>query len=303
MPDEASSDHTRDRMQALLTVCVLAVASVAIALLGATPARVSTSELMGDARSPGDAAFVASHRGDSASAPENTIPAVESAIAGGFAYVEVDVVLTADGHPVLMHDRTVNRTTNGRGKIAELTLAEVRALDAGSWFDASFAGTPVPTLEEFLDVLAASNAKGLIELKGVWDAESAARFATAVVSRGLERDVAVASFDTRTLAHVSTASSIIYRLAIFRALPDDVVAAARTMGVRGVLTNERSIAARPEVVDELHSQGMRVVVYTLNEDAQWGEATDLGVDGIVTDDPGSLFEWQADASGARRPRG
>ena len=128
---------------------------------------------MGDARSPGDAAFVASHRGDSASAPENTIPAVESAIAGGFAYVEVDVVLTKDGQPVLMHDRTVDRTTNGHGKVAELTLAEVRALDAGAWFDASFAGTRVPTLEEFLDVLAASNSKGLIELKGVWDAEAA----------------------------------------------------------------------------------------------------------------------------------
>ncbi|HEX5859050.1 MAG TPA: glycerophosphodiester phosphodiesterase family protein [Microbacterium sp.] len=296
MPDEASSDHTRDRMQALLTVCVLAVASLAIALLGATPARVSTSELMGDARSPGDAAFVASHRGDSASAPENTIPAVESAIAGGFAYVEVDVVLTADGQPVLMHDRTVDRTTNGHGRIAELTLAEVRALDAGAWFDPSFAGTQVPTLEEFLDVLAASHSKGLVELKGVWDAEAAMRLTTAVVSRGLERDVAVASFDTRTLAHVSTASPVIYRLAIFRALPDDVVAAARTMGVRGVLTNERSITARPEVVDELHAEGMRVVVYTLNEDAQWGEATDLGVDGIVTDDPGSLFEWQAGAS-------
>ena len=119
---------------------------------------------------------------------------------------------------------------------------------------------------------------------------------TAVVARGLERDVAVASFDTRTLAHVSTASSVIYRLAIFRALPDDVVAAARTMGVRGIWRRSKAVIARPEIVDELHAQGMRVVVYTLNEDAQWLEATDLGVDGIVTDDPGSLFAWQADAS-------
>lgn len=296
MPDDSSSDPARDRMQALMTVCVLAVASLAIAMLGATPARVSTSELMGHARSPGEAAFVASHRGDSASAPENTLPAVQSAIAGGFPYVEVDVVLTEDGHPVLMHDRTVNRTTNGRGRIAELTLAEVRALDAGSWFDPAFAGTRVPTLEEFLDVLAASESKALIELKGVWDADAAARFASAVVARGLERNVAVASFDTRTLAHISTASSVIYRLAIFRALPDDVVAAARTMGVRGIVAREKAVIARPEIVDELHAQGMRVVVYTLNDGAQWLEATDLGVDGIVTDDPGSLDAWQADAS-------
>ena len=171
MPDEASSDHTRDRMQALLTVCVLAVASVAIALLGATPARVSTAELMGGARSPGDAAFVASHRGDSASAPENTIPAVERAIAGGFAYVEVDVVLTKDGQPVLMHDRTVDRTTNGHGQDRRAHPRRGAGARCRAWFDASFAGTRVPTLEEFLDVLAASNSKGLIELKGVWDAE------------------------------------------------------------------------------------------------------------------------------------
>lgn len=295
MPDEAASD-TRNRMQALLTVVVLAVASIAIALLGATPARVSTTELMGGARSPGEAAFVASHRGDSVAAPENTLPAIEKAIAGGFSYVEVDVALTADGHAVLMHDRTVKRTTNGIGAVADLTLAQIRALDAGSWFDPSFAGTQVPTLEEFLDVLASSNSKGLIELKGEWDAAGAERFAAAVVARGLEHHVAVTSFDARTLAHVSAASTVIHRLAIFKALPDDVVAAARTMGVRGILASRRAIAQRPEVVDELHAEGMRVVVYTLNEDVQWLEATDLGVDGIVTDDPESLYRWQADAS-------
>ncbi|HWI32211.1 MAG TPA: glycerophosphodiester phosphodiesterase family protein [Microbacterium sp.] len=295
MPDEAASDD-RSRMQALVTVCVLAVASIAIALLGATPARVSTTELMGDARNPGDAAFVASHRGDSASAPENTLPAIEKAIAGGFPYVEVDVALTADGHAVLMHDRTVKRTTNGVGAVADLTLAQIRALDAGSWFDPSFAGTPVPTLGEFLDVLADSHAKGLIELKGEWDAAGAERLAADIAARGLEHHVAVASFDARTLAHLSAASPVIHRLAIFKVVPDDVVAAARTMGVGGILADRRTIAERPEVVDELHEQGMRVVVYTLNEDVQWLEATDLGVDGIVTDDPGSLYAWQAGAS-------
>jgi glycerophosphoryl diester phosphodiesterase len=96
---------------------------------------------------------------------------------------------------------------------------------------------------------------------------------------------------------MSAASSVISRLAIFRVLPDDVVGAARTMGVRGIVAKERAVLARPGVVDELHAHGIRVVVYTLNEDAQWLEATGLGVDGIVTDDPNSLFAWQADASG------
>ena len=115
---------------------------------------MSATELLGDPRTPGDAAFIASHRGGGATAPENTLPAITAALAGGFDYVEVDVALTADRQPVLMHDATVDRTTDGHGRLAALTLAEVRALDAGSWFDPDFAGTQVPTLAEFLDVLA-----------------------------------------------------------------------------------------------------------------------------------------------------
>ena len=113
MPDDAASDHARDRIHALLIVCVLAVASLVIAFLGATPARVSATELLGDPRTPGDAAFIASHRGGGATAPENTLPAIEAALSGGFDYVEVDVALTADRQPVLMHDATVDRTTDG----------------------------------------------------------------------------------------------------------------------------------------------------------------------------------------------
>ena len=143
MPDDAASAHTRDRIHALLIVCVLAVASLVIAFLGATPARVSASELLGDPRGPGEAAFIASHRGGGATAPENTLPAIRAALSGGFDYVEVDVALTADRQPVLMHDAKVDRTTDGHGRLASLTLAEVRALDAGSWFDPEFAGTQI----------------------------------------------------------------------------------------------------------------------------------------------------------------
>src|SRR6478752_4437127 len=156
MPPAAASDRARDRTHALLVVCVLAAASLVIAFLGASPARVSATELWGDPRTPGDAAFIASHRGGGATAPENTLPAISAALAGGFEYVEVDVALTADGHPVLLHDATVDRTTDGSGRLSALTLAQVRRLDAGSWFDPAFAGARVPPLAEFLDLLAQS---------------------------------------------------------------------------------------------------------------------------------------------------
>ncbi|MCH6232147.1 hypothetical protein MK786_15450 [Microbacterium sp. CFH 31415] len=299
MPYSAASDRPRDRIHALLVVCVLAVASLVIAFLGASPARVSATELLGDPRTPGDAAFIASHRGGGATAPENTLAAVSAALAGGFEYVEVDVALTADGHPVLMHDARVDRTTNGTGRLDSLTLAEVRALDAGSWFDPSFAGTRVPTLVEFLDLLAQSGGRAIIELKGEWDAAAAGRALAEVTSRDLASRVAIASFDARSLALSAAASDVVPRLLILKHLPKDVVTATQQAGARGIIVDRRAVLARPEVVDALHAEGTRVVVYTLNKDAQWDAVTALGVDGIVTDDPHTLSEWQSASAGKR----
>lgn len=95
--------------------------------------------------------LVSHHRGASQYAPENTLEAFRKSIALGADYVEFDVRTTKDGHHVLMHDGTLDRTTNGHGPVREKTLPEIRALDAGSWFGASFKGAKVPTLDEFLD--------------------------------------------------------------------------------------------------------------------------------------------------------
>ena len=90
------------------------------------------------------------HRGDRKNAPENTVPAVQSAVNKGAHQIEFDVQRTRDGHLVIMHDGSVNRTTNGSGLVADMDFAAIRALDAGAWFAESFAGTQVPTLEEVL---------------------------------------------------------------------------------------------------------------------------------------------------------
>ncbi len=292
MPDDAASEHARDRIHALLIVCVLAVASLVIAFLGATPARVSSSELLGEERTPGEAAFIASHRGGGATAPENTLPAIQAALGGGFDYVEVDVALTADRQPVLMHDAKVDRTTDGHGRLAEMTLAQVRTLDAGSWFDPKFAGTRVPTFVEFLDVLAASGNRAIVELKGPWDADAVVAAIAELAARDLERRVVIASFDARTLALASAASEVVPRLLILKHVPDDVVRAAAEAGVRGILVDRKAVLARPAMVADVHAAGVRIVVFTLNRDSQWDDVTALGVDGIVTDDPGTLSRWQ-----------
>ena len=116
-------------------------------------------------------------------------------------------------------------------------------------------------------------------------------------ARGLERRVALSSFDARTLAVAGAASTVIPRLFILAHLPDDVVRAATEASVRGIVVDRKALLNRPEVVDELHAAGIRVVVYTLNSDTQWDAVTALGVDGIVTDDPATLSTWQQGVAG------
>lgn len=281
------------RLSALVIASVLAVASVMIAALGASPARVSVQEALGDPRMPGEQAFIASHRGAVRDAPENTLPAIEAALDAGFDYVEVDVVLTADGHAVLMHDPTVDRTTDGRGRVDRLTLEQIRGLDAGVSHALAFTGTPVPTLGEALDVVAAKGGRAVLDLKGAWTAEAAADLVREVRVRGLESAVIVAAFDARTLALVAACSEVITRMVTLRRVPADLVDAVVQIGARGVIVEHRELVRHPEIVEQLHAAGLRVAVYTPNSDRHWRAITALGVDGIVTDDPAMLRAWQS----------
>ena len=94
--------------------------------------------------------YVAAHRGWSEKYPENTMLAFRAAAELGVDQIELDVRCTADGELVVIHDATVDRTTNGHGAVADMTLSELRALDAGSWKGEEFAGANIPTLDEFI---------------------------------------------------------------------------------------------------------------------------------------------------------
>lgn len=99
-------------------------------------------------RNAGTRPHISGHRGNSLHAPENTLPALQSVLDAGGNAAEIDVVLTADGEIVVMHDLLVDRTTDNTGAVADMTLADVKRLDAGAWYGAEFAGTLVPTLNE-----------------------------------------------------------------------------------------------------------------------------------------------------------
>jgi len=115
------------------------------------------------------------HRGASGYAPENTLAAFRKAVAMGLGFIETDLQLSRDARFVAIHDDTVNRTTNGQGSVHDLTLAELRRLDAGSWFGSSFVGERIPTLEETLEFAKRHDVVFYLELKpgGSWGGEHA----------------------------------------------------------------------------------------------------------------------------------
>src|SRR5690606_28997635 len=117
------------------------------------------------------------------------MPAYVSAVRGGAHMIETDIHMTKDNIPVVMHDATVNRTTNGTGAIADMTYEEFRQLDAGSWFDPSFAGTKAPSLEELLTYVRNSGTILLLEYKSVFTDEQA-KITTDMIARiGVEDQV------------------------------------------------------------------------------------------------------------------
>jgi glycerophosphoryl diester phosphodiesterase len=280
----------RASFAAALTLCtILVLVLVPEAVHAYAPNLVATLRL------PGEPAFVAGHRGDRADAPENTMPAFEAAFASGLDVVETDVQLTADGYPVLLHDPTVDRTTDGTGAIADLTLAQVQQLDAGSWFAPEFAGTRIPQLGEFLDLLAATpRTRALLELKDFWTREQIAGVLGEIYLRGVQNRVVFASFNFGSIENLGIAAPVIPRVIIRRDLPADPVGLARFYGAIAIMTTPRSLETYPDAVADMHEAGLGVLLYTLNSQKRWKEATDYGVDGIVTDRPGKLDAWIAE---------
>lgn len=271
--------------------------TVLVLVLAPGTSSATAATLMGPLRQPGEPAFIASHRGDRATAPENTVPAFEAAIAQGADFVETDVRLSADGVAVIMHDATVDRTTTGRGAVSDLTAAELTALDAGSWYAPRFAGARVPLFADFLDVIRSTRGAvtALVELKGRWEPADVERMVADIHLRGLEDRIVFASFSMTSLDALRAAAPEFPRVLIRRVLPIDPVAVAERLGVIALMTRPSALRDRPEVVTELHRAGLGILLYTLNTEKRWRDALDWGIDGIVTDDCAALGTWISEA--------
>ena len=146
------------------------------------------------------------HRGYSATAPENTIPAYALALENGFKYVECDISLTSDGVPMLLHDATIDRTSNGSGTLSQMTYNEVRQYDFGSWKSSAYSGTVIPTLEEFLEYCAENSLHPYLELKqnGNYTSTQVEEIVEMVEDCGLKDKSTYISFSLTYLGYVSS---------------------------------------------------------------------------------------------------
>lgn len=230
---------------------------------------------------------VIAHRGASAYAPENTLAAFELAIDQGADAIELDAKLSADGEVVVIHDRTVNRTTTGSGRVGEMTLKELRALDAGSFFDITYQGEKIPTLNEVF-ALVGKRIPINVELTNYASLtdDLPDKVAALVRRHNLTRQVLFSSFNPLAL------------LRIRRLLPEVPVGMLALPGWKGGwarswvgrLTGYQSLHPEasdvtPALVRKAHARGERVLVWTVNEAQEMERLFKLGVDGIFTDDP------------------
>lgn len=232
------------------------------------------------------------HRGASGAglAPENTLAACERAIQEGVDMIEIDVHASRDGHIVVLHDATLDRTTNRRGAVLDLDLEAIRAADAGSWFDVAYTGERVPLLSEVLD-LARHRAVVLIEIKAAYIAE---RVLQVIEECAAEDYVVLQSFNPQTLRRIKLLNAAIPASFLVGKLPTAPSRMRARRLVREVLetgANALSLwhaTLTPAFFEEMRKRAVGVWTWTVDEEIVMRDLVEMGVQGIITNYPDRL---------------
>lgn len=244
---------------------------------------------------------VIAHRGSSEEAPEHTLAAYRKAIEEGADALECDVRLTADGHLVCVHDRRINRTSNGRGAVSRLELAELATLDFGSWKGGGDEDpyespdhedsdrTSVLTLERLLQLVAEAPrpVELAIETKHPtrWAGHVEERLLQLLACHELPAPVRIMSFSARSLHRITAAAPHVPRVLLMQLLLPRHRDGTLPEGVRIAGTAMRILRAHPEYVERAHEAGNEVHAWTVNDPADIELCARLGVDAIITDRP------------------
>ena len=247
----------------------------------------------------GDDFTIIAHRGASAYYPENTLPSFEGAIAMGADMVELDVQLSSDKEVVVFHDEKISHCTNGRGRVSDHTLASLKKLDAGSWFDKKFKNTKIPALAEVLDICKNKIAVN-IEIK----TEAVGRMffggieekcLKIVEQAGMRKHVVFSSFDPRAIMHLKEIDPTVTAAVLFEKklygskLPSDVMESV------GADAFNCSVAEfNKKWLVNIKSNNIHVNIYTVDNATKMERFLKMGVDGIFTNKPDILKRVAAD---------
>ena len=232
------------------------------------------------------------HRGDLAHAPENTLPSFSQAIQKGADGVELDAKLTVDGHVIVIHDETVDRTTNGKGKVASFTLEDIRRLDAGAWFGAKFAGTQVPLLEEVFETVG-KNRLINIELTNYFSPrDGLVKKVCELIKR--HNNAGQIIFSSFLPSNLKVAAQILPEIPRgLLAMPGVLGWWARSFGFMFgdyLALHPHISSVSREQIQRAHRIKRRVHVWTANEPEDVKRLSDWGVDGMFTDDPAAALK-------------
>jgi glycerophosphoryl diester phosphodiesterase len=236
--------------------------------------------------------LVVGHRGFSGVAPENTVASFKKAMEIGVDMIELDVHLSKDGQVVVIHDDTLNRTTNGKGKVVSDTLNELKQLDAGSWFSSEFSGEKIPTLREVLELTRGRTTLN-IELKkgdsGPYTiVDLADRALEEVEKAAMLNQVLFASFDSSAIESIREKNPRIPVALIYSkswSSPQEIIGGRPilVLSCRGTVLTETNVS-------KARQQGIKVLVWTLNTEEHMEHFLNMGVDGIITNHPDRLIK-------------
>lgn len=232
---------------------------------------------------------IIAHRGASGYAPENTLAAFKKALDQNCTGIEFDVQMTKDGEIIVCHDYTVERTTNGSGHIKNLTLAEIKELDAGLWFDKKFAGEEIPTLEEIFEIVPPGVLMN-IEIKNLAaerrDIEK--EVVDLVVKHGRIDDVIISSFDHLSLKTVREINKHIKIGVLLYAYLLDPWSYIKAHDFDAYSIHPAEEYLHKDFVKEAHEHGYKIFCYTVNDKETANAMYKMGVDSIFSNYPDIL---------------
>jgi glycerophosphoryl diester phosphodiesterase len=234
------------------------------------------------------------HRGAAGYCPENTFASFKKAIDLGAEYLEIDIQMTKDGELVVIHDPTVNRTTNGKGRVRDLSLAEIQALDAGSWFNPIFAGEKIPSFSEFLDVFA-GNTCLLIELKkpSLYP-QIEEKVANELMRRGItsgeSNQLIVQSFDRNSMKRFH---ELLPDVPIGILVKNSVVNGLSTKDLKSFSSyasyvNPKITMVNKRLLKRIHHHGFKTIIWTVKKKKDIRILKQFKIDGVISDYPDFL---------------